>query len=141
MRGQTPKDEGPNPGDPLRYTTSRSAPPISIFAHSRDLGKGPSHQSHILVHRDTCGQAQIWCKGHHGEKRTVDRPCQPSLCDKILACTKSATSEYSSTSQCLSALLGRLGSLNSVDCANAELYSKTIAYVNMSIHHRNTLLC
>jgi len=29
--------------------------------------------------------------------------------DQVLACTKSATSEYSTTSQCLSALLGRSG--------------------------------
>jgi len=29
--------------------------------------------------------------------------------DQVLACTESATSEYSTTSQCLSALLGRPG--------------------------------
>jgi len=29
--------------------------------------------------------------------------------DQVLACTESATSEYSTTSQCLSALLGRSG--------------------------------
>ena len=31
------------------------------------------------------------------------------LLDQVLACTESATSEYSNTSQCLSALLGRPG--------------------------------
>ena len=31
------------------------------------------------------------------------------LFDQVLACTESATSEYSTTSQCLSALLGRPG--------------------------------
>ena len=33
------------PGDPHRYTTPRSALPVSALAHSRDLRRGPSHQS------------------------------------------------------------------------------------------------
>jgi len=42
-----------------------------------DLGRGPSHQSHVLEHRDTYGQAQVCSKGHQGS--SVDRPCQPSF--------------------------------------------------------------
>jgi len=42
-----------------------------------DLGRGPSHQSHVLEHRDTYGQAQVCSKGH--QRSTVDRPCQPSF--------------------------------------------------------------
>jgi len=38
-----------------------------------DLGWGPSHQSHVLEHRDTYGQAQVCSKGHQGS--SVDRPC------------------------------------------------------------------
>ena len=41
-----------------------------------NLGRGPSHQSHVLEHRDTYGQAQVCRKGHQGS--SVDRPCQPS---------------------------------------------------------------
>jgi len=37
----------------------------------------PSHQSHVLEHRDTYGQAQVCSKGHQGS--SVDRPCQPSF--------------------------------------------------------------
>jgi len=36
--------------------------------------------------------------------RAPDRPCQPSFRKKVLACTESATSENSITSQCLSGL-------------------------------------
>ena len=43
-----------------------------------DLGRGPSHQSHVLEHRDTYGQAQVCSNGHQGS--SVDRPCQPSFC-------------------------------------------------------------
>ena len=43
-----------------------------------DLGRGPSHQSHVLEHRDTYGQAQVCSKGHKGS--SIDRPCQPSFC-------------------------------------------------------------
>ena len=41
------------------------------------LGRCPSHQSHVLEHRDTYGQAQVCSKGHQGS--SVDRPCQPSF--------------------------------------------------------------
>jgi len=34
--------------------------------------------------------------------------------DQVLACTDSATSEYSTTLQCLSALLGRTGRVNCI---------------------------
>ena len=42
------------------------------------LGRGPSHQSHVLEHRDTYGQVQVCSKGRQGI--SVDRPCQPSFC-------------------------------------------------------------
>ena len=42
-----------------------------------DLGRGPSHQSHVLEHRDTYGQAQVCSKGHQWS--SVDHPCQPSF--------------------------------------------------------------
>ena len=42
-----------------------------------DLGRGPSHQSHVLEHRDTYGQAQVCSKGHQGS--SVDRSCQLSF--------------------------------------------------------------
>jgi len=42
-----------------------------------ELGRGPSHQSHVLEHRDTYRQAQVCSKGHQGS--SVDRPCQPSF--------------------------------------------------------------
>jgi len=43
-----------------------------------DLGRGPSHQSHVLEHGDTHGQTQVCSKGHQGS--SVNRPCQPSFC-------------------------------------------------------------
>ena len=43
-----------------------------------DLGRGPSHQCHVLEHKDTYGQAQVCSKGHHGS--SVDCLCQPSFC-------------------------------------------------------------
>jgi len=91
----------------LKPSVSSTSLPIA-----GDLGRGPIHQSHVLEHRDTCGQAQVCSKGHQGS--SVDRPCQPSSrqpsCrNHVLACTESATSEYSTTSQCLIALLVRLG--------------------------------
>jgi len=42
-----------------------------------DLGRCPSHQSHVLERTDTYGQAQICSKGH--QVSSVDHPCQPSL--------------------------------------------------------------
>jgi len=62
-------------GNSLRHNTPRSALPVAALAHSR--GRGPSHQSHVLGHRDTCGQAQVCSKGHEGS--SVDRPCQLSF--------------------------------------------------------------
>ena len=41
------------------------------------------------------------------------RTCQPCFCDQDLVFTQSVTSEYSTTSQYLSALLGRLGRVKS----------------------------
>ena len=49
-----------------------------------------------------------------------------SFCDQVLAYTKSVTSEYSTTSQCLSALLGRLERVNFVlDVLRWELNQRT----------------
>jgi len=40
-----------------------------------DLGRGPSQQSHVLQHTDTCGQAQVCSKGQKWS--SVDCPCHP----------------------------------------------------------------
>ena len=77
-----PKDTGVNkPWQPLRIPSAitpigqlHQSPPSPIPG---DLGRGPSHQSHVLEHRDTYGQAQVCSKGHQGS--SVDRPCQPSF--------------------------------------------------------------
>jgi len=77
-----PKDTGMNkPWQPLRIPSAitrigqlHQSPPSPIPG---DLGRGPSHQSHVLEHRDTYGQAQVCSKGHQGS--SVDRPCQPSF--------------------------------------------------------------
>jgi len=89
-----------NPAKFLRYDTPWSALPVSALAHS----KRSLSPVDILELRDTYGQAQVCSKAHQGS--SVDRPCQPSFCRQVLACTKSATSEYSIKSQCSSALLG-----------------------------------
>jgi len=77
-----PKDTGVNkPWQPLGIPFAitpigqlHQSPPSPIPG---DLGRGPSHQSHVLEHRDTYGQAQVCSKGHPGS--SVDRPCQPSF--------------------------------------------------------------
>jgi len=67
-----PKDTGftlftlATPGTPLCYNTQWSAPPVSALTHSRGPRRGHSHQSHVLEHRDTYGQAQVCSKGHQG---------------------------------------------------------------------------
>ena len=69
------------PWQPLRIPSAirhigqlHQSPPSPIPG---ELGRGPSHQSHVLEHRDTYGQAQVCSKGHQGS--SVDRPCQPSF--------------------------------------------------------------
>ena len=78
-----PKDTGLNkPWQPLGILSAitpigqlHQSPPSPIPG---DLGRCPSHQSHVLEHRDTYGQAQVCSsKGHKGS--SVDRPCQPSF--------------------------------------------------------------
>ena len=77
-----PKDTGVNkPWQPIGIPSAiaplgqlHQSPPSPIPG---DLGRGPSHQSHVLKHRDTYGQAQVCSKGHQGS--SVDRPCQPSF--------------------------------------------------------------
>ena len=77
-----PKDTGVNkhwqpPGIPFAITPIgqlHQSPPSPIPG---DLGRSPSHQSHVLEHRDTYGQAQVCSKGHQGS--SVDRRCQPSF--------------------------------------------------------------
>ena len=108
-----PKDTGVNkPWQPLGIPFAitpigqlHQSPPSPIPG---DLGRGPSHQCHVLEHRDTYGQAQVCSKGHQGT--SVDRPCQPSFhWIKFWHVRNPLPSEYSTTSQCLSALLGRPG--------------------------------
>ena len=55
------------------WTSPTRFPAKSEIGHRR----GPSHQSHVLEHRDTYGQAQVSGKGHQGS--SVDRPCQLSF--------------------------------------------------------------
>ena len=77
-----PKDTGVNkPWQPLGIPFAitpigqlHQSPPSPIPG---DLGRGLSHQSHVLEHRDTYGQAQVCSKGHQGS--SLDRPCQPSF--------------------------------------------------------------
>jgi len=70
-----------SPWQPLEFPSAitpigqlHQSPPWPIPG---DLGRGPSHQSHVLEHRDTYGQAQVCCKVHQGS--SVDRPCQSSF--------------------------------------------------------------
>jgi len=129
--GVYPKDTGVtlfilvNPGNPLRYNTPRSALPDFVLAHSRGLGRGPSHQSHVLGHKDMYGQAHVCSKGNQRSSIHRPGPCQPSFCGQVLACTESATSEYWTRSQYLSALLGRLG---------------TVKFILDGIHHSHTTI-
>ena len=77
-----PKHTGVNkPWQPLRIPFAvtpigqlHQSPPSPIPG---DLGRGRSHQSHVVEHRDTYGQAQVCSKGH--QESSVDRPCQPSF--------------------------------------------------------------
>ena len=77
-----PKDTGLNiPWQPLGIPFAitpigqlHQSPPSPIPG---DLGRCLSHQSHVLEHRDTYGQAQVLSKGHQGS--SVDCPCQPSF--------------------------------------------------------------
>ena len=57
------------------------------------------------------------------------------LCDQVLACTESATSEYSAMSQCLSALLGRRGlrKVKVVLDGQNELVHISLAYDNCPV--------
>jgi len=80
-----PKDTGVNkPWQPLGIPFAIT--PISQLHQSPpslipgDLGRGPSHQSHVLEDRDTYGQAQVCSKGHQGSSvDRSDRACQPSF--------------------------------------------------------------
>jgi len=78
-----PKDTGitlftlATSGNPFRYNTHRSVPPVSALAHSRGPRKRSQSPVDMLDHRDTYGQAQVCSKGHQGS--SVDRPCQPSF--------------------------------------------------------------
>jgi len=54
------------PGNPLRYNTHQSAPPVSSLANSRRPGKRSQSPLDMLEHRDTYGQAQVCSKGHQG---------------------------------------------------------------------------
>jgi len=47
----------------------------------------------------TCGHAQFYSRGRQGTSE--NRPYQLSFCEQVLACTESATSQYSTMSRCL----------------------------------------
>ena len=70
------------------------------------LGRCPSHQSHELEHRETYGQAQGRSGGHQGS--SVNRRYQLSFVGRLWY-RRSPLPQESATSQCLSALPGRLG--------------------------------
>ena len=101
-----PKDTGvacitlANPENLLCYYAPWSALSVSTLTHS--WGRGLSHQS-VCSNIETYGQDQVCGKGHQGNS---GRSIQPSLCGQILACTESATSEHSTSSLCISVLLG-----------------------------------
>jgi len=65
------------PGNPLRYNSHQSAPPVSALAYFRAPRKRSQSTVDMLEHRDTYGQAHVCSKGHQGS--SVDRPCQPSF--------------------------------------------------------------
>jgi len=96
-----------------------------------DLSRDPSHQSHVLNHRDTYGQAQVCSKGHQGGSE--DCQCQPSFCWQVLVCTESATSKYATTSQCLSALLGRPGRVKLI--LNGLIWEKKPTHLSLLYDH------
>ena len=110
-----PKDTGvtlftlATPGNPLRYNTHRSAPPVSTLAHSRGPTKRAQSPVDMLEHRDTYGQAQVWSKDHQGT--SAHHPCQLSFYWIMFWHVRNPLSQpgYSITSQCHSALLGRPG--------------------------------
>jgi len=68
----------------------------------------------------------VCSKGHQGS--SVDRPCHLSFCGQFTACTESATSEYSITSQSLTALLG-LAKENEVYPRRPQMEKKTSAHI------------
>jgi len=76
------------------------------MGHTRTLSRGSLHQEFYFGHF-FARVFQVIVRVIRG----VARPYMTAvfLFDQILACTESATSEYSTTSQCLSALLGRPG--------------------------------
>ena len=55
------------------------------------------------------------------------------LLDQVLACTESATSEYSTTSQCPSALLGRPGRVKFI--LNSLRWGKKLTHLSILDHH------
>jgi len=71
--------------------------------------RGLSHQSHVVIYRDTYGQAKVYSKVRLA--RNVDRPCQLSLCGQVLACTESVTSKYHKSRLYLSVLVRYWGRL------------------------------
>ena len=76
------------------------------MGHTRTLSRGSLHQEFYFGHF-FARVFQVIVRVIRG----VARPYMTAvfLFDQVLACTESATSEYSTTSQCLSVLLGRPG--------------------------------
>jgi len=79
----------------------------------RSWNQSQGCDSDVLEHRDTYGQAQVCSKG---PQRKVSRSTV-FLLDQVLACTEYATSGYSNTSQCVSALPGDSAPLNEMKTA------------------------
>ena len=115
--GVYPRDAGvffsftmTTPGSSLRFNTHWSAPPVSALARSggpRKISQSPvSRNSHIERRMDRPNAVV-------GVIRGVASMC-PVFCGQVLTSTESATSWQSTTSQCLSALPGRLGTANFV---------------------------
>jgi len=78
-----PKDTGvtlftlETPGNPLRYNTPRSSPPVSVLAHSR----GPRKLSHSRLERLNPGEAQSeFPKGECFLNRSVFTPADCECC-------------------------------------------------------------
>ena len=104
------KDKGVAESENLSgYNPHWSTLPVCALAHSSGPRKRSQSPVDMLEHRDTHGQAQVCSKGHQGRSECAPSMSAVFLSEQVLACTESATSEYSITSQCLSALLGRPG--------------------------------
>jgi len=95
----------------IKKFSSTQSDPIYRIGPSHQMAQSPegpvtSWYARTCYSRlgDTYGQAKVCDRGHQGS--SVNRSFQPSFCGQVLAYKESATSEYSTASQCLSVLLG-----------------------------------